>query len=205
MEFQMRNKTFISSMVLSVACVSAANAGVVDPFTNAETAYATSAAEPATPVTGGLFNQRNIYRANGGSGSVSGGFGNFVPRSFVMKYTQANGSSIDLSGITSMSFDITVSGNYDLQWVITDSNSTPRAIDYEVEGVSSGTVTFNFPGIGDSGFNYASIKMMEVKFVNGDVGSTGQISNFNYAGVPAPGALALLGAAGLVGARRRRA
>ena len=32
MEFQMRNKTFISSMVMSVACVSAANAGVVDPF-----------------------------------------------------------------------------------------------------------------------------------------------------------------------------
>ena len=28
----MRNKTFISSMVMSVACVSAANAGVVDPF-----------------------------------------------------------------------------------------------------------------------------------------------------------------------------
>jgi hypothetical protein len=203
MEFQMRNKTFISSMVLSVACVSAANAGVVDPFTNAETAYATSAAEPATPVTGGLFNQRNIYRANGGSGSVSGGFVNFVPRSFVMKYTQSNGSSIDLSGITSMSFDITASGTYDLQWVITDS--TNKAIDYEVEGVSTGPVTFTFPGIGDSGFNYASIKMMEVKFVNGSLGSTGQLSNFNYAGVPAPGALALLGVAGIVGARRRRA
>ena len=32
MEFQMRNKTFISSMVLSVACVSAANAAVTPGF-----------------------------------------------------------------------------------------------------------------------------------------------------------------------------
>ena len=31
------------------------------------------------------------------------------------------------------------------------------------------------------------------------------ISNFGYSAVPAPGALALLGAAGMIGARRRRA
>ena len=212
----MRNKTFISSMVLSVACVSAANAGVVDPFTNPETAYATSAAAAATPVTGGLFNQRNLYKGGGGSGSVSGGFVNFVPSNngnntttndaFSMVYTQANGSSIDLSGVTSMSFDIIAGGDpYNLIWIITDSNSIARAIDYEVQGVSSGTVTFTFPGSGDAGFNYASVKMMEVKFRNGDGTSTGQLSNFNYAGVPAPGALALLGVAGIVGARRRRA
>jgi hypothetical protein len=217
MEFQMRNKTFISSMVLSVACVSAANAGVVDPFTNPETAYATSAAAAATPVTGGLFNQRNLYKGGGGSGSVSGGFVNFVPSNngnntttndaFSMVYTQANGSSIDLSGVTSMSFDIIKGGDaYNLFWIITDS--TGKAIDLEITGllgVTTGTVTFTFPVSGDAGFNYASVKMMEVKFRNGDGTSTGQLSNFNYAGVPAPGALALLGVAGLVGARRRRA
>ena len=201
MEFPMRNKTFISSMVLSVACVSAANAGVVDPFTDAQTP---PPYDTFTNITGGLFEQRALAKSGGGSGSVSGGFVNFVPRNFWMVYKQANGSSIDLSGIMSMSFDITVSGDYDLQWVITDSNNIARAIDYEVQGVSSGTVTFTFPGSGDPGFNYASVKMMEVKFVSGS-GSTGQISNFNYAGVPAPGALALLGAAGLIGGRRRRA
>ena len=203
----MRNKTFISSMVLSVVCVSAANAGVVDPFTNAETAFAQNIVPTVAPinVTGGLFNQRNVYRANGGSGSVSGGFVNFVPRSFWMVYRQTTGT-IDLSGITSMSFDITASGTFEVQWVITDS--TGIAIDHEI-GVVSGstTVTFNsFIGTGENlGFNMASIQMMEVKFVDGSAGSTGQISNFNYTGVPAPGALALLGVAGLVGARRRRA
>ena len=206
----MRNKTFISSMVLSVACVSAANAGVVDPFTNAATA---AAAAPATPVSNGLFNQRYMFKAGGGSGSVSGGFVNFVPSSngttdaISLVYTQANGSSIDLSGVTSMSFDIIAGGDpYNLIWIITDS--TNKAIDLEITGslgVTTGTVTFTFPGSGDAGFNYASVKMMEVKFRNGDATSTGQLSNFNYAGVPAPGAIALLGAAGLIGARRRRA
>jgi MYXO-CTERM domain-containing protein len=203
MEFQMRNKTFISSMVLSVACVSAANAGVVDPFTDAQTP---PPYDTFTNITGGLFEQRALANSGGGSGSVSGGFVNFVPRSFWMVYKQANGSSIDLSGITSMSFDITAVGTYELQWVITDSNGI--AIDYEV-GVSAGSTTLTFAppyiGTGENlGFNMASIKMMEVKFVSGSSGSTGQISNFNYTGVPAPGALALLGVAGIVGARRRR-
>jgi hypothetical protein len=35
--------------------------------------------------------------------------------------------------------------------------------------------------------------------------SSGTLSSFGYTAVPAPGALALLGAAGIVGARRRRA
>ena len=203
----MRNKTFISSMVLSVACVSAANAGVVDLFTNAQTAVGFSSAV-FIDITGGLFEQRTLSKVGGGSGSIANASGlvNFnTIGEFRLTYQQENGASIDLSGITSMSFDITVSGTYDLQWVITDSNNTARAIDYEVEGVTSGTVTFTFPGSGDLGFNYASVKKMEVKFVNPSSGASAQISNFNYAGVPAPGALALLGAAGLVGARRRRA
>ena len=198
----MRNKTFISSMVLSVACVSAANAGVVDLFTTTQTP---PPYDTFINITGGLFEQRALAKGNGGSGSVSGGFVNFVPRSFWLVYQQTTGT-IDLSGITSMSFDITASGTFEVQWVITDS--TGIAIDLEI-GVAneSTTVTFNsFIGTGENlGFNMASIKMMEVKFVDGSAGSTGQISNFNYTGVPAPGALALLGVAGIVGARRRRA
>jgi hypothetical protein len=37
-----------------------------------------------------------------------------------------------------------------------------------------------------------------------NVSVSGTLSNFSYTAVPAPGALALLGAAGLVGASRRR-
>ena len=198
----MRNKTFISSMVLSVACVSAANAGVVDPFTNGQTAYNTF-----TGITGGLFNQRELIKSGGGSGSVASGSVNFVPNSFNMPsfglgYEQLDGSSIDLSGIASISFDIIAGGgSYKLEWNITDS--TGKAAEMVVASVQTGTLTFLATNT-DVGFNWASVTAMSVVFGQGS-SSTGVLSNFNFTAVPAPGALALLGVAGLVGARRRRA
>jgi hypothetical protein len=209
MEFQMRNKTFISSMVLSVACVSAANAGVVDPFTDAQTAVGFSSAQ-FIDITGGLFEERTLSKVGGGSGSISNASGlvNFVTNNeFRLTYRQENGASINLSGITSMSVDISAvsGGAYNFYWIITDSNG--KAIDKEVEGVVDGTVTFaSFIGTGlNLGFDMASVVKMELTFAQASNSSTGQLSNFNYAGVPAPGALALLGVAGIVGARRRRA
>ena len=50
----------------------------------------------------------------------------------------------------------------------------------------------------ESAVNFATIR------VNGTTAFDASVSNFQYNIVPAPGALALLGAAGLVGARRRR-
>ena len=198
----MRNKTFISSMVLSVVCVSAANAGVIDPFTKVQTTYNTF-----TSITGGLFNERQLIKSGGGSGSVASGSVNFGPNStnmpsFGLQYKQLNGSSIDLSGTASISFDIIAGGgSYKLEWNITDS--TGKAAEMVVASVQTGTLTFLATNT-DAGFNWASIKEMSVVFGQGS-SSTGVLSNFNYTAVPAPGALALLGAAGLVGARRRRA
>ena len=110
----MRTQTFISSMVLSVACVSAANAGVVDPFTAAQTAIGTTAAlANFMDITGGLFEQRTLSKVGGGSGSIANASGlvNFVPHNeFRMTYRQKNGASIDLSGMASMSIDITAGG-----------------------------------------------------------------------------------------------
>ena len=198
----MRNKTFISSMVLSVACVSAANAGVVDPFTTPQTTYNTF-----TSITGGLFDQRQLIKSGGGSGSVASGSVNFVPNStnmpsFGLGYEQLDGSSINLSGIASISFDIIAGGgSYKLEWNITDS--TGKAAEMVVASVQTGTLTFLATNT-DVGFNWASVTEMSVVFGQGS-SSTGVLSNFNYTAVPAPGALALLGVAGLVGARRRRA
>jgi MYXO-CTERM domain-containing protein len=46
---------------------------------------------------------------------------------------------------------------------------------------------------------------LEIYYAGAGAGSSsGTLSNFSYTAVPAPGALALLGAAGLAGARRRR-
>lgn len=204
----MRNKTFISSMVLSVACVSAANAGVVDPFTDAQTAVGVSSVQFIN-INGGLFNQRTLERSGGGSGSIVAGSGsvNFAPNAssyaFTLRYRQdASETPINLSTIASMSFDLTATGGgYKLEWVFTDSND--KAAEMVVNSVQTGTITFTASNT-DVGFNWASVATMNVGFSQGS-SSTGVLSNFNYTVVPAPGALALLGVAGIVGARRRRA
>ena len=200
----MRNKTFISSMVLSVVCVSAANAGVVDPFTTPQTPppYGTF-----INITGGIFNQRALVKTGGGSGSVSGGSVNFVPNSastndgmaFGLEYKQANGSTIDLSG-KSFSFNLAATGSYTLLWVFVDGNDNSADM---VVNAQSGIVTFSATQT-EAGFDWSNVETMNVGFRHGS-SSTGVLSNFNFTAVPAPGALALLGVAGLVGARRRRA
>ena len=195
----MRNKTFISSMVLSVACVSAANAGVVDTLSNPQSTYNTF-----TNITGGLFDQRQLIKSGGGSGSVASGSVNFVPNSvnmpsFGLGYQQVGASMVNLSGLA-LSFDITVGGgSYKLEWNIVDS--TGKAAEMVVASVQTGTLTFLATNT-DVGFNWASVTEMSVVFGQGS-SSTGVLSNFNYT-VPAPGAAALIGLAGLVASRRRR-
>ena len=160
-------------------------------------------------ISGGLFNQRALVKTGNGSGSVSGGSVNFVADSsvnntgmaFGLQYRQdVNESSIDLSGI-SMSFNLTATGGYRLLWVFEDA--TGKGADMVVSSVPSGIVTFSATQI-DAGFDWANVATMNVGFQHGS-SSTGVLSNFNFTAVPAPGALALLGVAGLVGARRRRA
>ena len=204
----MRNKTFISSMVLSVACVSAANAGVVDPFTDPQTAVGVGSVQFIN-ISGGLFNQRTLEKTGSGSGSIVTGSGsvNFAPNAsqyaFTLRYRQDGSETpINLSTIASMSFDLTASvPGYQLEWVFTDSND--KAAEMVVNSVQTGPITFTASNT-DVGFNWASVVTMNVGFTGGS-SSTGVLSNFNYTVVPAPGALALLGVAGLVGARRRRA
>ena len=264
MEFQMRNKTFISSMVLSVACVSAANAAVtpgfvsIDDFQIASTANGSAtwndvftddfdaygaAEERMTYGAGRKANASTMGNAYGSVvvasnsgvmtmsyGGVAGtsngafnannvatwGFGYFVDQAPVQTAQAAFASTtgFNWSTGTAFSFDIASyasSGPVNsplLQMVATDNDGNTF---YTQVALVNGHVNVNFSAF--TGINFSNLYYIGFQLDNtntagspsgGGVPSASlQISNFGY--VPAPGAVALLGAAGLVGARRRRA
>ena len=73
---------------------------------------------------------------------------------------------------------------------------------------ATGTYSFAVSEFGGSSFNPASVSAIVLTFKMGNPGvinASATLSDFNYTVVPAPGAVALLGAAGLVGGRRRKA
>jgi hypothetical protein len=129
----------------------------------------------------------------------------------------AGGFSNDLSLITGMSIALSALNlsngatgvSFSLQAIDVNNNSM-----YASQNLSSnGTSTFDFAAATkDLGFDQTKVTTLQLSVtqIGGPTsGSTisvsGTLSNFGYTAVPAPGALALLGAAGLVGARRRRA
>jgi hypothetical protein len=98
-------------------------------------------------------------------------------------------------------------------WSLFDSNGIGMYVDETLS--ANGTSTFNFASatVDDDGFDLTKVTLLTLRVsqVGGSTSgsysttsSSGTLSNFSYTLVPAPGALALLGAAGLVGARRRR-
>jgi len=227
MDFQMRNKTFISSMVgiaAAVAVAGSANAGVVDPFTTNQ-AFGTDSSTGFVNITGGLFNQRNATRTAwaGGTGvSQSNNNVAFTTNrdglgAVTLSYRMAGGSSNDLSLITGMSIALSAlnlsngATGVNFFWLVTDVNATQMYASQDL--FSNGTSTFDFAAATkDLGFDLTKVTNLEVSVSQlggptsgSTVSVSGTLSNFSYTAVPAPGALALLGAAGLFGARRRRA
>ena len=228
----MRNKTFISSMVgvaAAAAVAGSANAGiapnVVDPFTTAQS-FSTDSSTGFVSITGGLFNERNAIRSiraggTGVSGTPANNVGFTTNRdatgNVTLSYRMADGSSKDLSLITGMSIALSAlnlsngATGVSFFWLAIDVNSNSM---YASQNLSSnGTSTFDFAAATkDLGFDLTNVTNLEVTVSQlggptsgSTVSVSGTLSNFSYTAVPAPGALALLGAAGLVGARRRRA
>ena len=291
MEFQMRNTTFISSMVLSVACVSAANAAflsiddfqtggsAVGNFSSAATGgqyvdlsgsfglsgYRQTAGQFWGNQSGGLgtatLNQSSSVVIGSGSMNMSysgtktvasttgtnkawqnfadgtnyglaPGNGDTVTRQTAMGGWDVTngGTAVDWSTLTSLSFDI---ANFSTSGLSTAN--TPRLFlsmgyltdptdiytgDYRTFEftLANGSVSLSQSSMATAGVNLAAMLSVNMYFTNTYTtalgGSTGignipsgsvDISNFGVSGVPAPGAIALLGAAGLIGARRRRA
>ena len=122
-----------------------------------------------------------------------------------------------MSGLTAFSFDLsgfTTTGSNNtakmyLRVLSFDSNGDSVLGNYDV-ALSNGHVDVAAANFGAQ--DWSAIYQIEMVFTNTNLASnslqaapTGTVTVSNFGYVPAPGAVALLGAAGLVGARRRRA
>ena len=229
----MRFNSLVPSMVLSVACVSAANATVVyntiDPFTTPASASAstsTLSGSVNTDLTGTLWNLRSIStrttsisRATTsvmiGSGSMVFGVTQVGSASTAVNNVQRANldyNSIDqfpdFTNFTSLDFNYvsTLTGN--LKCIIRFADAANWAVEKTMSG-SSGLMSFTLADFGGiDPLNIAAAGPVSIEFVRGGSNASGSLTITNLvangASIPAPGALALLGVAGL-GARRRRA
>ena len=230
----MRNTTFISSMVLSVACVSAANAAVVydtiDPFTepaSATTGSGTSSGNVDSVLTGTLWDIRTISArtssASRAKASMTIGSGSAVfgvtqegilntqtgtNQKAFLDYNTANDQYPNFTNFTSLDFNYVSTLNGTLKCIIRLADAGNFAVEKTMgaSGLMSFTVA-DFGGIDPE--NIAAVGPLSIEFIRSGSNASGSLTITNLvatgASVPAPGALALLGAAGLVGARRRRA
>ncbi|MBU6413971.1 MAG: hypothetical protein KGS45_10900 [Planctomycetes bacterium] len=214
----MKTSIAIGALAL-VAVAGSANAGIVDSFTTAGNSSTNGFGAPWVNIPGSLFNQRQVARFNSagtGTASVASGAWNaFLPQynttgspsSSVLTYRQDSSfSTIDLSGIASMSFDIAVTGSVTFFWNIMDVNGF--IIDYPgpftlSAGSSTQTLNFSTANI-DLGFDISAVNRMQIWISAASANSSISVTNFTYTLVPTPGAVAVLGLGGLVAARRRR-
>ena len=265
----MRNTTFISSMVLSVACVSAANAAVtpIDTFLIADaispsaptatTGYNYSAgSESSQPY--GMANSRQLIGSwNASGGGTANGSNSVETGAMTMSYggtatTGTNkwfnttdlvdgpdgqryysyqtskavwgywGGTIDMGNVTGFSFDLSgyqTTGTLNNAKMYLDFQDDAGVTTFSEVALSNGHV---YVDCSNWVVDWDSIRVIQMVFTNTLIGSdslnyqaagvapptgTVTVSNFGVValGVPAPGAIALLGAAGLIGARRRRA
>ena len=215
----------------AVAVAGSANAGVVDAFAtttqtfgSSPTAYTNISLNTPAP----LFAERNARRYNNGypsfgSGNVSFTFarGGNSASALILTYRDGASATKNLSSIAAMSIDLTAlnlsvaggtaASGMKFGWSLTDVNGLLMETDQTLS--SNGTSTFTFAAATiDDGFDLTQVSSLAltVSQVGGSTSgsysatsSSGTLSNFSFA-VPAPGAFALLGVAGLVGARRRR-
>ena len=224
----MRNKTFISSMVgvaAAVAVAGSANAAVsgvslwdFSDFSIGTAPVGNNQGGNDGVALGNPFPRWETYlEKTGTSMTGSGGKMNVVlsatNNSSATFYLYAS-TPVNLTGTTSFDINVT-STNGKAQWGIgvLDNNGNGAFMDRAVlTGNSVGTLSFPTSGVNwntDAGFDWSQVVEVSLAFTK-DIGTSTAVSfsfdSFTAVGaVPAPGALALLGAAGLVGARRRRA
>ena len=222
------------SLAGSVVLSGSASAGVMYDFsamfdTTAVTTNAGNARQrTGGTLAGGLFANFEAEarfkdsQVSGAVGSVSMIAGQSTDKGGIGAFTLDSGGLVDaallvnLSGTTSFSINVNAYSGTSTVWVleaVSMSGGLERSMTITKTGVSSaGLLTFNMSDavyITPTGFDMSRIALVSVaveREVLGSAGSTTSVSFNSFTNaVPAPGAIALLGAAGLIAARRRRA
>jgi MYXO-CTERM domain-containing protein len=214
MEFQMRNKTFISSMVgvtAAVAVAGSANAGI-PAFTTAFSPVSATLAYDA-----GTGNDLLVFTVGASSiqvtslGLFNGYSGTRAVGIFAWNGTNA-GTGLALGQASVTTNNSTTGYTYSSPTNFTLSAGQQYVlVGQSFLGMTSNTALYADAGAG-SGITFNSYwynggaPLDPVGLAESANYSPAYFNaNFQFSVVPAPGALALLGVAGLVGARRRRA
>ena len=211
----------------AVAVAGSANAGVtIDSFTN-------STFDQERTSYGSIFNSRS--GSSSGSSLIYPEIdattnrlkANTGANAFIMvdwanyDANDNNGPNINLSQLSTITFDVTSQAASVISFVIQqrtgdlDSSGSAGGVRWTnvavAQGISSITLTVgqNSGGAwsvtGNGMVCLSNVSLMSLKLGTPGTGFNGDIGNLQYNLVPTPGAVALLGVAGLVGARRRRA
>ena len=219
----MRNKTFISSMVgisAAVAVAGSANAGIptgvaLFDFTTGVSANSSGSVNGSNPFNG--WGTDNGLKATTTSATISGGAitianqlsntGGIPTGDFYVSATPP----VNLSGTTAIVFNVTAYSGAATDWRLTLQDSNLTFADFLLDNTSGiGMKSFDTSGL-SPGFDWSNVIGVELQAKTRGTAGNRAASSFTFdsmvavGAVPAPGALALLGAAGLVGARRRRA
>ena len=229
----MRTQTFISSMVLSVACVSAANATVVyntiDPFTTTTTpttvTNATSGYTYST-LTGTLWDSRSIKTMTNSNtrattamtigagsmlfsvarvGAANTNVGTW--QKAILDYNTATDQYPDFTNFTSLDFNYVSDLAGDLKCRIMLSDAGNFVVEKTISA-GSGLMSFTLADFGGITTNQDLMGPLSIEFYRSGSNASGSLTITNLvangASIPAPGAAALIGLAGLVATRRRR-
>lgn len=195
-------------------------AALIDPFTvGSHVSSSNAAGTGVVAVHGGLFDSRQVDistyadRPRLKTVDIAAGALSYTASTgdawafAVTRWTLSGGQTVNMSQVTSFSFDYSIATGaimYDLS-IGTESGAgfvlSPRAI------VGNGTVVITLQDLGAQALQLSAVNQMifSLRQYSG-VETQIAVTNFQANGVPTPAASApaLLGALGLVGARRRR-